>query len=58
MSMCVIFVYVFVVCEYMCMHACLSGVYVCECLCDGLYILGPGNGIIRRCGPVGVGVSL
>jgi hypothetical protein len=26
--------------------------------CDGLYVLGPGVGMIRRCGPVGVGVSL
>ena len=26
--------------------------------CDGLYRLCPGSGIIRRCGPVGVGVSL
>jgi hypothetical protein len=26
--------------------------------CDGLYILGPGSGIIWRCGLVGVGVSL
>ena len=27
-------------------------------LCDGLYMLGLGNGTIRRCGPVGVGVVL
>jgi hypothetical protein len=26
--------------------------------CDGLYMLGPGSGTIRRCGLVGVGVSL
>ena len=26
--------------------------------CDGLYMLGPGNGTIRRCDLVGVGVSL
>jgi len=26
--------------------------------CDGWYILGPGSGTIRRCGPVGVGVAL
>ena len=25
---------------------------------DGLYMLCPGSGTIRRCGPVGVGVSL
>jgi hypothetical protein len=25
---------------------------------DSLYILGPGSGTIRRCGLVGVGVSL
>jgi len=25
--------------------------------CDGLYMLGPGSGTVRRCGPVGVGVS-
>jgi hypothetical protein len=25
---------------------------------DGLYMLGPGSGSFRRCGPVGVGVSL
>ena len=28
------------------------------CVCDGLYMLGPGSGTIRGCGPVGVGVSL
>jgi hypothetical protein len=27
-------------------------------LCDGLYMLGPGSGTIRRCDSVGVGVSL
>ena len=26
--------------------------------CDGLYMLSPGSGTIRRCGPVGVGVVL
>jgi hypothetical protein len=26
--------------------------------CDGLYVLGLGSSTIRRCGPVGVGVSL
>jgi hypothetical protein len=26
--------------------------------CDGLYMLGSGSGTIRRCSPVGVGVSL
>ena len=26
--------------------------------CDGLYVLDPGNGTTRVCGPVGVGVSL
>jgi hypothetical protein len=26
--------------------------------CDGLYMLGPGSGIVGRCGLVGVGVSL
>jgi hypothetical protein len=26
--------------------------------CDGLYMLFPGRGTFRRCGPVGVGVSL
>jgi hypothetical protein len=26
--------------------------------CDGWYMLGPESGIIRRCGLVGVGVSL
>ena len=26
--------------------------------CDGLYVLGPGSGTIRKYGPVGVGVSL
>ena len=26
--------------------------------CDGLYMLGPGSGTIRRCGPVRVGVAL
>jgi hypothetical protein len=29
-----------------------------QCDCDGLYMLGPGSGAIRRCGLVGVGVSL
>ena len=27
-------------------------------VCDGLYILGPGSGPIRRCGLVGIGVAL
>ena len=27
-------------------------------LCDGLHMLGPGSGTIRKCGPVGVGVTL
>jgi hypothetical protein len=27
-------------------------------MCDGLYMLSLGSGTIRRCGPVGVGVSL
>ena len=26
--------------------------------CDGLYMLGPGIGTIRKCGPVRVGVAL
>jgi hypothetical protein len=26
--------------------------------CDGLYMLNPGSGTFRRCGPVGIGVSL
>jgi hypothetical protein len=26
--------------------------------CDGLYMLDPGSGTIRRCGPTGVGVAL
>jgi hypothetical protein len=26
--------------------------------CDGLYMLGPGSGTIKRCGPVVVSVSL
>ena len=26
--------------------------------CDGVYRLGPGSGTIRRCGLVGIGVSL
>jgi hypothetical protein len=30
----------------------------CLLVCDGLYMLGPGNGTIKRCGSVGVGVSL
>jgi hypothetical protein len=29
-----------------------------ESLCDGMYMLGPGSGTIRRCGLVGIGVSL
>lgn len=29
-----------------------------EGYCDGLYILGPGSGTIRRCGPFGVGMAL
>jgi hypothetical protein len=28
------------------------------CGCDGLNMVGPGSGTIRRYGPVGVGVSL
>ena len=27
-------------------------------ICDGFYMLGLGSGTIRRCGPVGVGMSL
>jgi hypothetical protein len=27
-------------------------------ICDGLYMLDPGSGTIRMCGPVGVGMSL
>jgi hypothetical protein len=27
-------------------------------VCYGLHMLSPGSGAIRRCGPVGVGVSL
>jgi hypothetical protein len=30
----------------------------CDTECDGLYMLGPGSGTIRRCGPVAVGVAL
>jgi hypothetical protein len=26
--------------------------------CDGLYMLKPGSGIIRRCGPVGITMAL
>jgi hypothetical protein len=26
--------------------------------CGGLFMLGPGSDTIRRCGPVGVGISL
>ena len=36
----------------------LLGFCVKDRACDGLYILGPGSGTIRRCGLVGVGVSL
>jgi hypothetical protein len=33
--------------------------YACkELSCYGLYMLSPGSGTIKRCGPVGVGVSL
>ena len=28
------------------------------CGCDGLYLLGPGSGTIRRCSPVGVSMAL
>jgi hypothetical protein len=40
-----------------------SGVTTQPCVCtiyycDGLCMLEPGSGSIRRCGPVGVGVSL
>jgi hypothetical protein len=31
---------------------------VCVDHCDGLYMFGPESGTIRRCGIVGVGVSL
>jgi hypothetical protein len=30
----------------------------CFTICDGLYMLGPGSGTIRRSSPLGVGVSL
>ena len=38
-------------------------VMVCICFsqgveCDGLYMIGPGSDLIRRCGLVGVGVSM
>ena len=32
--------------------------YLIYTRCDGLYMLGPGSGTIRRCGLLGVGVSL
>jgi hypothetical protein len=61
------------VCVCLCVCACVC-VCVCDrerererererCMlvithCDGLYMPVPGSGTIRRCGPVGVGVSL
>ena len=33
-------------------------VHITVQLCDGLHMLGPGSGTIRRYGPVGVGVAL
>jgi hypothetical protein len=38
-----------------------GGVLLCHLSfssCDGLYMLGPGNGTVGRCGLVGVGVAL
>ena len=32
--------------------------FISEDICDGLYMLGPESGTIRKCGPVGFGVSL
>ena len=40
-------------CVYVCMCVC-----VYEGVCDGLYMLGPGIGNIRRCGTFGVSVAL
>lgn len=28
------------------------------CVCDGLYMLGPGSGTLKEYGPIGVGVAL
>jgi hypothetical protein len=36
----------------------LSHLYDQFSMCDGLYMLGPESGTIRRCGSVRVGVSL
>ena len=54
-----------VFCIVLCLGMAPIGSYVWTSLgggqgveCDGLYMLGPGSGTIRRCGPVGVGVSL
>jgi hypothetical protein len=33
-------------------------IFIIQGHCDGLYMLGPGSGTIRKCGPVEEGVSL
>ena len=46
---------------HVCVHECAC---VCTCVCvyegvcDGLYMLGPGSGTIRGCGPLGLSVAL
>lgn len=35
-----------------------SNLKVLKCKCGGLYMLGPGNDTISKCGPVGVDVIL
>ena len=43
--------------ELTCVEQRLKEAYVVQ-ICDGLYMLGPGSGIVGRCGLVGVGVAL
>jgi hypothetical protein len=40
------------------LHRAVSSEERCIACCDGLYMLGPGSGTIRRRGPVGVGVTV
>jgi hypothetical protein len=53
------------VCMCIRVHVCVhEGACVCTCVCvyegvcDGLYMLGPGIGTIRGCGPLGLSVAL
>jgi hypothetical protein len=62
-----IYCILYVFCLFVCLSVCSEGELACSWMdkedgriggCDGLYMLSPGNGTIRMCGHVEVGVSL